>query len=222
MAALTALAIGTAIGGFGLQAYGQHKAGQAAKSAGEAQAAAAESEAQLSEFNAGVADLQAKDAIERGAEQESRFRTQVKGLIGTQRAGQASGNVDVNYGSTVDVQADTARLGELDALTLRTNAMREAWGYSVEAADLRTRAEITRKGGAYALQAGEEAATTANWQAAGTIASGTGSLLMQRYGFKDAAPTSRASAVDASPFAGNITGGGGLPSRSLPKGTLVG
>lgn len=183
MAALTSLAIGLAVGGFGLQAYGQHKAGQAAEAAGKAERAASESEANLADFNANVATMQAKDAIERGGEAESAFRAKVRGLIGTQRAGYGASGVDVGYGSAVDVQADTAKLGELDALTIRTNAQREAWGFQVQAADLRTRAEIARRTGVYQEQAGKMAATNADIAAAGTLVGGAGSLMLTRYGF---------------------------------------
>jgi len=69
-----------------------------------------------------IADLQAKDAIERGALDEQRFRQSIRATIGAQRAGFAGANIDVGYGSAVDVQADAAFLGELDALTLRNNA----------------------------------------------------------------------------------------------------
>jgi hypothetical protein len=193
--------------GVGISAYGQYKAGKAAKKAGQQTAAAqvkageaaqasSESEAQLADFNAQVTDLQAKDAIERGAEQESQFRASVRGIIGSQRAGQAANNVDVSYGSTVDVQADAAYLGELDAMTIRTNAAREAWGFKVQGQDYRKRAEIARKEGVYRKEAGGAAATgsiaagnaqaTANYLgAASTIATGAGSALQARYGFQN-------------------------------------
>lgn len=185
MAVFTAIAIGLAVSGIALQAYGQHKAGQAAEKGAQAAARVSESEATLSEYNAGVAALQAKDAIARGVEQESRFRSQVRGAIGTQRAGFAASNVDVGFGSAVDVQADAAYLGELDSLTIRNNARREAWGYEVQSYDLKQRAAISRQGGQAQLEAGHIAATTANYAALGTIATGTGSLLMQRYGFSN-------------------------------------
>jgi hypothetical protein len=172
-----------------LSAYSAYKAGKDAKKAGEAQQTAAESEAQLAEYNADVAELQAKDAVERGAEVESKFRTQVRNMVGAQRAGIAAGNIDVGYGSAVDVQADAAYLGELDALTIRTNAAREAWGYQVEATNLKKRAEIARKTGYYAAQAGKSNASTAYLQGAANIATGAATLLMNRYGFKNPTTT---------------------------------
>ncbi|HMJ04575.1 MAG TPA: hypothetical protein VK506_16655 [Conexibacter sp.] len=160
------------------------KAGNAAKKAGEQQRQASESQAELADFNAQVADLQASDAIARGAQEESKFRQGVRGIIGSQRAGQAAGNIDVGFGSAVDVQADAAFLGEQDALTIRTNAAREAWGFKVEAADSRRRGEIARKEGVYLEKAGRATQAASRWGAAGTLVGGGASLLQQRYGFK--------------------------------------
>jgi hypothetical protein len=179
----TIIALALAGAGAATQAVGTIKAGNAAKRAGEAQREASESEAQLADYNAEVADLQASDAIARGATDEAKFRAGVRGVIGSQRAGIAAGNVDVGFGSAVDVQADAAYLGELDALTIRTNAAREAWGYQVQGEDLRKRAEIARKEGVYLEKAGQQQATTATIGAVGTLATTGGSLLMSRYGF---------------------------------------
>ena len=184
MAVGTTLALIIAGAGIGLQAYGQVRAGQAAKEAGKAQRASAESEAQLAEYNAAVARIQSTDAEKRGAEAANRFRTQIKEVIASQRAGYAAGNIDVQYGSAVDVQDDARLLGELDMLTLRTNAAREAWGFDVQEQDLRRRAEIARKEGVYHEAAGRAAATSHYVGAAATVASGGGSLLLNRYGFR--------------------------------------
>lgn len=179
MAAFTALAIA----GIAMGAYGQYKAGKASQAAGVAQADVSESQAKVADFNAHVADLQASDAVERGAEAANRYRSQVRGVIGAQRTGFAAGNIDVAFGSAVDVQADAARLGELDALTIRTNAAREAWGYQVQAYDFRQQAAIDRKAGKNQIAAGNQAATAGAFNAATTIVGGTASLLDAKYGF---------------------------------------
>lgn len=169
MAALTALALGSVVGGAVMNAIGNKKRGAA-------EARAAESQAQQYEFNAGIADLQAQDAAQRGLEEEQKFRTQVRGLIGTQRAGFAGQNVVVGDGSAADVQADSARLGELDAQQIRANAQREAWGFQVQADDLRMGAKVARQGG-------QAAKSAANWATAGSLLSTGSSLLLSRYGW---------------------------------------
>jgi hypothetical protein len=174
MAVGTALAIGSLIAGTVMSARAQKKAGDDQK--------------RIADFNAGVADEQAVDATRRGAEEVSQFRRQVRGLIGTQRAGFSGQNVDVGVGSAVDVRQDAERLGASDLERIRRNAEREALGYT-------TQAENYRRGGQIAQSAGR-------WGAASTILGGTGSLLLQRYGWGTHNPS----------------GGGGevpLPSRRV-------
>src|SRR5262245_14171461 len=133
--------------GAGLQGYGQWKAGSAAKKAGEEAGA-------LEDYNARVEEEAARDALVRGALGEQQQRQLTRGIIGTQRAGFASQGVDVGTGSALDVQADAAYLGELDALTIRNNAAREAHGYQVEA-------ERARRRGQYARLTGQQAQSAA-------------------------------------------------------------
>jgi hypothetical protein len=209
MAAFTTIALlALAAGSTAVSVYGQVKAGKAAKKAattagaaqekgGQLQQQVSESEAGLADYNAQVAALQALDAVGRGAEEESRFRTQIRSAIAAQRVGFAAGNIDVSYGSAVDVQADAAFLGELDALTIRTNAAREAWGYNVQGEDLRRRAAIMRQEGRNLAEMGrigaqatrvqgQTAATASYYGAASSLLGGGASLLQLRYGFKHA------------------------------------
>ena len=142
--------------GMGLNALSTWKAGNQAEQAGLAEQKAKESQAGLYDLNAKIAETQAKDTLAAGQIEESRFRQGTRALISTQRTQFAGGNVDVGYGSAVDVQADTAYMGELDALAIRTNATRAAWGYQVQAVDLQKRAAITRQEGAQAVEAGRQ------------------------------------------------------------------
>lgn len=197
VATMTAIGLALAASGAATSAVGSVKAGRAAKDAGKAQqaqyeanAAVAESQAAQLDDNAHTADLQAADAVKRGAEEESRFRTSVRGLIGSQRAGFAGQGVAVGSGSAADVQRDSAYLGELDALTIRHNAAREAFGYTAQAEDLRKGAGIQRKaaaaarvGGTYAAAAGKAAQTQARIGAATSILGTGSSLILDRYGW---------------------------------------
>jgi hypothetical protein len=177
-----AFALPLALAGIGLQVYGQVQSGRQQKKAAQAAAASSTSYAELADYNAAIAELQAEDAIKRGELEEQRFRSQVRGMIGGQRAAFAASNVDVNWGSPLDVQADAAFLGELDALQIRTNASREAWGHMVQAEDYRRRGEILRKEGANALAAGNQALIGSVIGAGTTLLTGAGNLLMQKYG----------------------------------------
>lgn len=100
--------------------------------------------ARAADTNAGLADQQASDAIARGEQDVARSRLGTRQLIGSQRAAIAGNGVDVGSGTSVDLQSDAAGMGALDALTLRNNAAREAFGYKVDAMNSRNDATMTR------------------------------------------------------------------------------
>ena len=117
---------------------------RAAASAAERQGAY---QADIYELNATVAEQQARDAIARGQETEARSRQGTHQLAGRQRAVAAAQGLAMT-GSVAQLQGETAQLGELDAMTIRNNARREAWGYQVEAQSDRMSASLARMGGA--------------------------------------------------------------------------
>lgn len=154
------LAIALTIGSTLLGAAGQMQQAQAASSA-------AKYNAQVAEMNAQLADRRAKDAIERGKVEEQRKRQEVAAIRGRQVAALAANGVDVSFGSPLDTIVDTAVLGELDALTIRTNAYRESYDHQVDAVNKRAGATLERMKAKSALQGGYLAA-------AGTILTGAG------------------------------------------------
>lgn len=85
------------------------------------------------DMNQKLADLQAQEAISRGDRAAARQETKTQQTIGAQRTALAAQGISVDTGSALDVQNDTAQLGALDALTIRNNAWREAWGYKMQA-----------------------------------------------------------------------------------------
>ena len=127
-----------------------------------AQRQAGKASQRIAEWNADVAGKQADDAIARGRETERRQRIGIRQTIGTQRAAFAAQGVEVDDGSALEVAQDTAALGELDLMTIRNNAAREAWGYRVGESDYRYK--------------GTMANITGNQQAAGTILTGASSI----------------------------------------------
>jgi hypothetical protein len=94
---------------------------------------AAEYQRQMAGINAAFASMKADDAVRRGESAEQAYRGQVKKVIGSQRAAAAANGVDVNSGSAADAQVETAVIGEQEALKIRANAWKEAWGYKFEA-----------------------------------------------------------------------------------------
>lgn len=84
------------------------------------------------ETNRRLSEAQANDALLRGTKEEARYRRQIALVAGQQKADFGARNVAVS-GTALDLLADTAQIGEEDALTIRNNAAREAWGYRNQA-----------------------------------------------------------------------------------------
>lgn len=136
----------------------------------------------LGEANAGVAEQQAADALARGDEAVAAVGSHARGLKGAQRASFAAQGIEVDSGSAADVIANDEALSELDKLTLKRNAQREAHGYKLQA-------NAYRKGGQ--LQAANY-----NAQIRGTLLSGAGQLLGAYQAFGKSASTPRLSRAD--------------------------
>lgn len=131
--------MGLAAGAMGLQAfssiYTSSLQADALKMQGQFQK-------QQFEANARIAEIQGKDAIRRGENEAQAIQGKTESLIGTQRAALGAQGIEVDSGSARDIQVDTAGLGALDQLTVKNNAMREAWGYKVQAANLTGQANV--------------------------------------------------------------------------------
>ena len=108
--------------------------------AGQAQQAGASAgmanyQAQVARNNQMVAEWNAQRALQQGQVDEQNQRSKAAALLGSQRAALASQGGDVDSGSPLDIQADTARAGEYDAQTIRNNAAVKAYGYRVQGAN---------------------------------------------------------------------------------------
>lgn len=97
-------------------------------------------QSQLANYNAEVAENSAKDAVNQGNAEASQRRERARQLAGTQAATMAANGVDLGGGTATDVFADTAGMGELDALTTLNNAQRQAYGLQSQAAGQRSQA----------------------------------------------------------------------------------
>ena len=228
MAALAVVAIGSTIMGTISQAQG-------AKAAGAAQAQQAEYQARVNENNSQIAlnnrtiavrnieaakrnaaaaertasinDQVAQQALDKGKLNEQQSREATAKLIGRQRAVLAANGVVVDQDSALDVTNETAGLGALDRLTIRSNASNESLQYTdaayndrlkannfrLEAQNFATQgdnfgresasfdigAQASRSAGANAVIAGDN-------QAKSAILSGIGSVATKWYGFSQA------------------------------------
>lgn len=126
----------------------------------------------LANYNANVAEVMAADALARGREAEIRHRQGTRKLIGSQRAAFAASGVDISDADStaVNVFADTAALSEIDALTIRSNAAREAWGHRAKAREFAAQGQIYEYEG--------------DQRAIGEVLGSAGSVMGARYGFR--------------------------------------
>lgn len=104
-------------------------------------------EQQVANRNAAIADQQAEQARQIGNMDEERQLRRVRAALGSQRAALAANGLDINSGTALDLQAETAGFGAADALNLRSNALREAWGFNVEATNQRNSGRAARAQG---------------------------------------------------------------------------
>lgn len=102
------------------------------------------------EENAGLAELQAQNAILRGDVAAGNKVKQTKQVIGAQRTALASQGIDVSQGSALELQYDTRRTGELDAVMIKNNAWQEAWGYKMQALNYQGSGMFAKSAASYA------------------------------------------------------------------------
>lgn len=129
--ALTTMAVSAVVG-----AGAAYQGSQASK-------AAASYEAGVEEQNAALAEREAQDALARGRVEAGAFQRRLAQIKGSQAAQIAATGADIGGGSALDLQADTALLGDLDLLAVRQNAEREAYAARVGATGARSRARLS-------------------------------------------------------------------------------
>lgn len=129
----------TAIGGV-TQAIGSETSAAAAKQA----ALYNQTVAQYASTQAGQKAAQAMAA---GEQQTYNQGLKTRAVVGSEQAAQAASGLEVNTGSNVDVRSSAAETGQLDQLTVQSNAARQAYGYQAEESTL------TGQQGLYGAQA---------------------------------------------------------------------
>lgn len=141
------VSIGLSVAGAGLSAISSISQTNAQNKANDYNAA-------IMQRNAQISQMQGEEAVKAGALEEGDYRKQIRKLMATQKAGYAAAGVDVNVGTPVDVMADTAQQGEVDALTIRRNAALKKWGFENEANNYIANANMLKASKKSALMAG--------------------------------------------------------------------
>ena len=101
-------------------------------------------QANLADTNAQIAELGAQSALAQGAKEEQRSRLQTTALKKSQRVALAANGVDLGQGSAAELLTSTDLMGDIDANTIRANAVRSAWGYRTQATNYQNQALMDR------------------------------------------------------------------------------
>lgn len=111
----------------GAQAFGAIQKGRAQSESDKYNAGVASN-------NAAIAAQNATYAGEEGEANAARSEQKTRAQVGGIKTNQAAANIDVNSSSAVGVRASAASEGTLDAMTIRSNAARQAYGYQTQQA----------------------------------------------------------------------------------------
>jgi hypothetical protein len=124
--ALLPIALVGGLVGAGVSAYGSYEGM-------EAQSANAAYQAQVAANNAKIAQQNAGMDIQSGEIQAANQGLKTRAAVGTTKAQEGASGIDVNTGSFPQVRSAESELGMLDALTLRSDAAKAAYGQEVAA-----------------------------------------------------------------------------------------
>lgn len=103
-------------------------------SSGIQQNRALSQQADAAQYNAGLSENQATQAFASGVQRESAQRRSAAQTLGEQRAAFGASGVDANSGSALDVQLQSTRNAELDALQTRYEGILTGQNYQQQAA----------------------------------------------------------------------------------------
>lgn len=123
--ALTAISIASMVASTGMGVMSSIQQGKARQ-------AQAEYQADVARQNQQLAEQQASAQRKEGYDNMVAKRQETAKLIGRQRAAAGASGATVDVGSSLDLQADTAAQGEIDALNIYNQASDKAYGTQLQ------------------------------------------------------------------------------------------
>ena len=111
---------------------------------GQSAANSAKYNSEIAANNETIANQNANYASAVGEQQAANQEQKNRSKLGAVIANQAASGIDVNSGSATDVQQSTAEVGQLDAMTIRANAAKQAYGYKVDAASSAAQSQLDK------------------------------------------------------------------------------
>jgi len=123
--------------------------------AGQAKSAADAYQAQVAANNAKIAQQDARFDIQAGETAGFNRGMKTRAAVGQEKAAQGASGIDVNTGSAVATRSGEAEVGMLDALTIRSNAAKQAYAKEVEATSDTAQGQLLQTESQQDLEAGE-------------------------------------------------------------------
>jgi len=134
-----------------------------------AASASAKYNSQVQENNARMAKQNAEYTAAQGEQNVAALGAENRAKIADTLTNEGAGGVDVNSGSFVGIRQSEAKLGMLNALNARSQAVRQSYGYQTEASSNMDKASLSRSEGKNAIKAGRV-------EAGGAILSGASNM----------------------------------------------
>lgn len=110
------------------------------------QAAAARANRNIAEYNARQLDAQAADALARGEEAAGIVLEESRQLRGAQRAAIAASGVTLDSATAQAIERDALATAARNLRTVRSNAVREAWGLKAQSQATRYAGRVAYRG----------------------------------------------------------------------------
>lgn len=176
--------------GAGVSSYGAYEQGQARAASDIAAANTAAYQAQVARNNAVIAGQNVTWTEASGESKTAAVGMRTRAAVGTEKAVQGASGIDVNTGSAPNVRAARAQLGALDALTIRSNAAREAYGFEVKEASETAEAGLKQYESAYDTTAAATDKQAGDIAALGTLLTGASSVGGKFAGWQQGSPLS--------------------------------
>lgn len=101
-------------------------------------------ESSVANTNARLSELKANESLHAGDAEIARRNEETKLQTGAARAAAGASGTDVGSGSTARAIRSIGDIGSLDALTIKNNAARTAWGFQTQAVLDRFRGQMAR------------------------------------------------------------------------------
>lgn len=156
--------MGASAGGGLLSAVGSIFSGQSQKKQYDYQSAVAR-------LNADIDRQNAEWELTRGEQEAGQYGMKAAQQFGAIRTAQGASNLDVNSGSALAVQGSQRKITAMDEATIRSNAAKTAYDYTVRAAADENQAKLYSAAGENARTAGYIGAASSIIGTAGSVSS---------------------------------------------------